>query len=144
MIYIMRRQKHDSELSLKEQLTGIGSAVQQTPRPPKLRTATPLQAASTIVTVCVRGRKARRSESTSKRIALLITAISAITARTDGPSINAVVFPGGFFFSDTYVGHLDHEARVRRLNRTDIWTRLHGGSAEAGLEMARRLVDRGR
>ncbi len=70
-----------------------------------------------IVTVCVLGDRAQRSTINQRRYQLMKLVISAIIRRKEWHPIDAVVFPGGHFFSTTYVGHHSYSDRQSIIER---------------------------
>jgi hypothetical protein len=67
----------------------------------------------------VRGRKPTRPEQNSRVIRLLDTVVAAVATRADWHPVDAVLFPGGFFRSPSYVGDRCHRDRVHVLGSTD-------------------------
>ena len=64
-----------------------------------------------IVTVCVLGDRAKRSTINPRRYQLMKLVIEAIVSRKEWYPIDAVIFPGGHFFSTTCVGHHSYSER---------------------------------
>ncbi len=71
-----------------------------------------------IVTVCVLGDRAQRSTINQRRYQLMKLVINAIIRRKEWHPIDAVVFPGGHFFSTTYVGHQSFHERKLTIDRS--------------------------
>jgi len=72
-----------------------------------------------IVTVCVLGRKPRRVDRNTRASSLLDQVVDAVISCVDWHSVDAIVFPGGFFRSPIYVGNLSHSQRAAALEALD-------------------------
>src|SRR3954464_13753631 len=72
-----------------------------------------------IVTVCVLGRKPKRPKHNGRSIRLLDQVVDAVISRADWHSVDAIVFPGGFFRSPAYVGNRSHSERAAALEALD-------------------------
>jgi len=64
------------------------------------------------VTVCVLGRKPKRSKHNGRFIRLLDQVVDAVISRVDWYPVDAIIFPGGFFLSPVYVGNQSHSERA--------------------------------
>ena len=73
-----------------------------------------------IATVCVLGDRAKRSTINHRRYRLMKLVIEALVSRNEWHPIDAVVFPGGHFFSTTYVGHHAYHKRKSIIERNRI------------------------
>ncbi len=71
-----------------------------------------------VVTVCIRGRHSHPAPVTSRRIALLNRIVMALTDKApDWPSVDAVVFPRGYFRIGHAIGTKPHTAWARLMQR---------------------------
>jgi hypothetical protein len=72
-----------------------------------------------IVTVCVLDRKPSRVPRNARASSLLDQVVDAVISRVDWHPVDAIVFPGGFFRSQVYVGNQSHSERAAALEATD-------------------------
>jgi hypothetical protein len=104
-------QSHDRNIvhALASQPTALASSLASSTiiRPPH------------IVTVCVLGRKPKRPKHNGRSIRLLDQVVDAVISRADWHSVDAIVFPGGFFRSPAYVGNRSHSERAAALEALD-------------------------
>jgi hypothetical protein len=83
-----------------------------------------------VVSVSMRGTKARQPSSNAGRIALMRYIVELI-GRRGWPSIDAVLFPGGFLRLGTFVGHLPFTGRARAIEQEPFFD----GVAKAATEL---------
>jgi len=89
-----------------------------------------------IVTVSVLGHKAESSKANRRRVAWLNIIMNEI-ARQRWQPIDAILLPGGFFHLKSYIGELNHAARVECINSS----RSGRACATASRELAATLQD---
>jgi hypothetical protein len=69
-----------------------------------------------IVSVCVKGKPARKPKHNKRRGRALLAIVRSVLAK-DWGRIDAVLLPGGYFHLEKRISKLDHNARVAALQR---------------------------
>jgi hypothetical protein len=91
-----------------------------------------------VVTVCIRGRHSHPAPVTSQRIALLDRIVTALTDKApDWPSVDAVVFPGGYFRIRHAIGTKPHTAWARLMQRESAGEALRRASLSLSMAWPR-------
>jgi hypothetical protein len=91
-----------------------------------------------VVTVCIRGRHCHPAPVTSQRIALLDRIVTAlIDTAPDWPSVDAVVFPGGYFRIRHAIGTKPHRAWARLMQRESAGEALRRASLSLSMAWPR-------
>lgn len=91
--------------------------------------------AARIVSVNVAGIEAKDIETNITRTDLMEQVVSGIHERTDWPDVDAVLFPGGTFYSPDFVGDMPYAERKRVLQAQPF--------ARTATKMARKLSKKG-
>lgn len=73
-----------------------------------------------IVSVCIRGSKPRRLSYNERQADLLHETIDRLVEASGWDDIDAVIFPGGYFRTGHYVGHMPYRDRAATLEQTQV------------------------
>jgi hypothetical protein len=76
----------------------------------------------------VLGRKANRYAMNPPRIRLIKRVIDEIVGRNDWQSLDAVLFPGGYFRSETFIGRLNFRGRASAIERQPFGEAAHAAA----------------